>query len=762
MTTPAETTAAAEAFGAKRRDWLEREIAALAVLLHDTCPALYKMMPAAAGGPATPAAAVVAQVAADDAQARPMEETVRRLERLLPEADWIDLPELLLSLRCELAASEAVALRSWHAEGWAALLSDHWYRQITVAEGGPAAEHWAARWGGFVPLPDTAPETACTRFGQELVGLDAFFRREPEPVRLLAQAVLADPRTTSAVADAVLLRGGYLRDAGHLVWLAEQQAYADRLEVWRTAEHAIGSGPVRAFLVELSPVIKRYMSVVVQPTVDALSPVERRLWRASGRAVDRCAGEYLDAFVDCLPEQGAEAFRDDSLSVSVLSEAARNRVRGVRTWHGMRGSTPVWYHIVASPQERAAALAYSGGPEASVIHVHTGLEDAPGPPVDLFGGPTTDQGEWYPDPGVRIEYAPDRAFDLGALLVLGSLEHARLEFLESTPDGGFRLLRTVRSRLRTEDAEHWRRQALEALDGLVGDPGYLAEAVLDAETGEDDDADDLGSPGDDTHGGMSGNRPAMQGLPSDLLRKVRALLTKAEDPAATEEEARTYLGKATEMMAKYGIEQAMLEGRAEPVLPVDRIIAVRPPYAKETSTLLGWIARAMRCSVVHLHSRQRGYRAHVFGFASDVHATEVLFASLRLQMLDGAARAERLHRADSEDARAYKRSWMYGFMREVIRRVEATQTVARAEAEHTRAHPGRGRDGRSVELVLSDRTQEVEARVTATYPKLGKARRIRFSGSGFGQGVTDGRSADIGGPSVDPDGSHGRAGLDAG
>ncbi|MGJ3561206.1 hypothetical protein ACR6C2_34790 [Streptomyces sp. INA 01156] len=56
----------------------------------------------------------------------------------------------------------------------------------------------------------------------------------------------------------------------------------------------------------------------------------------------------------------------------------------------------------------------------------------------------------------------------------------------------------------------------------------------------------------------------------------------------------------------------------------------------------------------------------------------------------------------------------------------------------------------------------MEARLTATYPKLGKGRRIRFSGSGFGQGVTDGRSADIGGPSVDPDGSRGRAGLDEG
>ena len=754
MTTGTRRTSSADEFAARRHAWLEREVSELADVLHDADPVLYEALPRALGDLPTLAAMVVVRVAADDAQAHPVEDTVRRLERLLPEAVWNDLPDQVRLLRSGFASSEAVGVRSWRAEDWAALLSDRWYQQIAASQDTKTAELWAVRWDGS-PIRlrvDTGPERAPVGFGHELAPLNAFFAREPEPIRLLAQAVLAEPGTVDAVADAVLLRSGYLRDAGHLVWLAEQHAYADRLEVWRAAQQAIGSEVVRGFLTELSTAVRKYRSVVLQPTVDALSPAERRMWRESGRGVDRSVGEYLDAFLDCLPQQDPEEFRDGALSTPALSQAVRNRVQGVRTWHGMRGSTPVWYHVVASPQERTAALAYSGNPEASVIRVHTGLEEAPGPPVDLFGRPTTRHDEWYPEPGVRIDYAPDRAFDLGALLVLGTLGHARLEFLETTPDGGFKLLRTVCARLRPEDAAHWRRQALNVLDDLVGDPGFLTQAVLGEETGEDDDPGGQDTPEDDAAGVPRG-RPGGQGIPADLLRKVKALLTKAEDPAATEEESRTYLGKATELMAKYGIEQAMLEGRTEPVLPVDRVIPLHPPYAKEAGQLLAWVAHAMRCSVVQLHSRQRGYRIHVFGFEPDVHATEVLFASLRLQMLDGAARADRLHRPAAEDPRTYKRSWMYGFMREVTRRMEAAQKAMRTKAEQTHAEAGGRRDGHSVELVLADRIRMVENRLNATYPKLGKARRIRFSGSGFSQGVMDGRTADIGGPSVVPDGS---------
>ena len=98
----------------------------------------------------------------------------------------------------------------------------------------------------------------------------------------------------------------------------------------------------------------------------------------------------------------------------------------------------------------------------------------------------------------------------------------------------------------------------------------------------------------------------------------------------------------------------------------------------------------MRCRSVYPGGKNNRHRVHLFGFEADLQATEVLFASLRLQMLDGADRADRLHRPEGEDGRAYKRSRMLGFIREVTARIGAAQRTARAAAEEGTEADGRG------------------------------------------------------------------------
>ena len=50
-----------------------------------------------------------------------------------------------------------------------------------------------------------------------------------------------------------------------------------------------------------------------------------------------------------------------------------------------------------------------------------------------------------------------------------------------------------------------------------------------------------------------------------ILAKVRKLLALAEDPAATTHEAETYTAKATQLIADYGIDRALLAaGRPRP------------------------------------------------------------------------------------------------------------------------------------------------------------------------------------------------------
>jgi hypothetical protein len=47
-----------------------------------------------------------------------------------------------------------------------------------------------------------------------------------------------------------------------------------------------------------------------------------------------------------------------------------------------------------------------------------------------------------------------------------------------------------------------------------------------------------------------------------MLSKVRKLLAQAEDPACTPAEAAAFMAKATELIARYGVDRALLAVRA--------------------------------------------------------------------------------------------------------------------------------------------------------------------------------------------------------
>lgn len=751
-----------EVFRQGRAHWLETRAGDLAGVLETEGSRLYELLPGDLGDRTLVAAVTVARLAADEARAQPVAESVGWLERLIPGGHLHDLAGAVRELRSRLALSGEPALWSWNAEGWEELLLWRW-RRVQPRTGDPAGDFvgWRARWSAEIPWNGDidSPESTPRRHGRQLLTPARFFAGEPEPLRLLAQAVLDAPGTAAAAQDAVLLRGEHLQGASHLVWLVEQQACVEQLEGWRRRHQATGSEATQAFLAELSEAAKRYMSLVLQPVVDALSACERALLGDSRHGARRSAADYLDAFLDAQEQPGEDSWRDERLSADVEQQARERVELGETTWHGMLGTVPVWYRIVTSREERAAALAYSGKPSTSVVRVRTGavLQDVSS---DLFGlgGAGDEHEEWYPAPGIEIDYTAPSAFDLCALLAVVQLGHARMEFLMRRADGSFQRLRSVRARVREDDTVAWRRWALGVLSELVPDPEDLADVIAregDDGTDESDPADawtrfddPTTSSGSDRPG--PGPRPVRDGLPEALLGKVKALLRKAENPGATEDEARVYRDKAYELMAKYGIEQAMLgDDVTEWERPVDRIVDLYPPYVKEGRRLLARIGYEMRCRSVYPGGKDNRHRVHLFGFETDLQATEVLFASLRLQMLEGADRADRLHRPAGEDARAYKRSWMLGFIREVTVRISAAQRTASAAAEE--GSEAEGTSSRSVALVLADRTTVVEARLSDQYPKLNKPRPAKFKGTGYWQGVADGRDAYIGGSAFDFD-----------
>jgi len=229
-----------------------------------------------------------------------------------------------------------------------------------------------------------------------------------------------------------------------------------------------------------------------------------------------------------------------------------------------------------------------------------------------------------------------------------------------------------------------------------------------------------------------------------VLEKVRKLLAKAEDPAATPEESETYNAKASELMAVYGIDRALL-AVTDPDSDVvgDRVVVLDAPYARDKATLLSGVAEQMRCRSV-LRTRYPGgakeLSLHLFGYDSDLLRTDLLFTSLLVQASGGMVRAPV---PPGESAAAFRRSWLAGFTYAVVNRLAAAERKAEREAEcgaESTTTPGP-----SVALVLADRSVAVEDALAQEYPRLRTGRRRTLSGSGMADGWSAGHRADIGG-----------------
>ncbi len=229
------------------------------------------------------------------------------------------------------------------------------------------------------------------------------------------------------------------------------------------------------------------------------------------------------------------------------------------------------------------------------------------------------------------------------------------------------------------------------------------------------------------------------------LEVIRKLLAKAER-AATTDEAEAYNTKAAELMARHGVDAAMVaaaDGESRDVIG-SRRIAVTDPYSTEKSTLANAIAQAMRCQVVRHPGPRRGQTVAVtvVGFESDLRRVDVTFTSLLLQATRSVVRQR--PEWSGESTAAFRRTWWNGFSAEVSRRLSAAERAA-ASAYDAAVPEG----GSRAALVLADRGAVVKQAFAAQFPNLRKGQQRRLSGSGYRAGVEAGRRADVGNARLD-------------
>jgi hypothetical protein len=229
--------------------------------------------------------------------------------------------------------------------------------------------------------------------------------------------------------------------------------------------------------------------------------------------------------------------------------------------------------------------------------------------------------------------------------------------------------------------------------------------------------------------------------PGALLERVRKLLAKAEAEGVTTAEAEALTGKAAELMARYGIDRALLAAsQPQTDRPGSKLIDVYNPWSQVKAHLLSGLATAVRCTCVQLpRTVADGTRIHVFGYASDLERADILYTSLLLQMAHGliAARVP----AGVRSVRAWRRSWLLGYISAVVTRVrEAEQRAAAAASQQAATGP-------STALVLADRADVIRRECARAYPHTRKT-RVTYTGNGYADGYTEGQRADVGAAKV--------------
>lgn len=205
-----------------------------------------------------------------------------------------------------------------------------------------------------------------------------------------------------------------------------------------------------------------------------------------------------------------------------------------------------------------------------------------------------------------------------------------------------------------------------------------------------------------------------------ILRRVRALLAQAEDPACTPEEAAAFSAKAEELIVRHAVDAALLAEKAGPGRgkPTMREYEPQAPYAKAKGTLLNAIALAHGCRVIR---RGSDGQYLTLGFESDLALVDILYTSLLIQGLNGSARGDK----------SYRTSFWYGF---------AARVGARLEAMRNRAANETG-----AALVLADRTSEVDAHLAEMFPRVRTTSRATIrNGAGWRAGQEAGERADLG------------------
>ncbi len=233
-----------------------------------------------------------------------------------------------------------------------------------------------------------------------------------------------------------------------------------------------------------------------------------------------------------------------------------------------------------------------------------------------------------------------------------------------------------------------------------------------------------------------------------IAEKVRKLLTHAEDPATTPEEAEAFTAKAQHLISRYSIDLAMIAEADRADRLTEGRVYVSEPYGRRKIGLANAVARANDCRGVFTCYRKNGKNAYflsVIGYESDVEWVQTLYASLEVQLASAMTRDART-RPRSDHGRTWGVNYIEGFAGAVSTRLTQAKRAAAAEAQAA-VDAERGdlpTPSTSVALVLILKAERVEKEYKVRHPYT-RSTRVYSRGSDHGRtaGATAGRNASL-------------------
>lgn len=223
---------------------------------------------------------------------------------------------------------------------------------------------------------------------------------------------------------------------------------------------------------------------------------------------------------------------------------------------------------------------------------------------------------------------------------------------------------------------------------------------------------------------------------------IRKLMDKAEDSAATQAERDAIIERVSYLMAKYSLDEAILNSQAaEPEAVVNIRVKIMNPYVNQRMHLLDHIGRVFGCRSIHLEEYKDGKRVEIlrmFGYTNDVQRSYMLFGSLLIQMFAAMATAQN-EKPSGQHGRTFNSSFVTSYVDTVIQRVKAAYKKAKEDVKNTST-------GNGMELVLVNRSAVVSNAFKAEYPytRMGGYNPSSRSSAGSSAGRSAGHQANIG------------------